>query len=176
MTFKILTRTEMSNNYSGFSINEYIPDIDTDDEKIIDGFLTPDNFKHEDFHSAIRFSENTKDFLGHALNLDKVSHKDFKVLTKSELLEFFDKLWPKENILPLDKLDIHLVDKFCSIIKQTPTDKFYLIAREFFDLTIGENANMVDERLLFDITIYNPYCLIIWFDKKTLNVCEYLAD
>src|SRR5688500_6046026 len=109
MTFKILTRTEMSNNYSGISINEYIPDIDADNEEIIDGFLTPDNFKHEDFHSAIRFSKNIEGFLGHALNLDKVSHKDFKVLTKSELLEFLDKLWPKVSILHLDKLDIHLL-------------------------------------------------------------------
>ncbi len=177
-TFKIITRTETSSDYMGYSINEYRPTPIGEHENIISAFLTPENFKHDDFHLIKRLDKNKKQgYLDHALNVKQINISDFKKFNKTQTIEFLDKEIEKksnrENVINsrylLDKLILHL--------SNSQTDTFYLISKHFFDTTLDPLKYDDNHKLTYEGVIYEPYILIIWFDQNDiLNVCEYLAD
>lgn len=177
--FRIIFRTESSGEYSGFSINEYIPNPCDDVEQVISDFLTPTNFKHEDFHIIKRLEKYKDDgFLGHALNLEKVKLDDFRKLGKLKTITLLDNEIPKKSEADTISSDRYVLEKIISIIQSTDADEFYFISRDFFDTNLKPfDYDDGKHKLLYDAIIYNPYILIIWFTKdKILHVCEYSSD
>ncbi|PBQ33463.1 hypothetical protein CNR22_17325 [Sphingobacteriaceae bacterium] len=182
-SFKLLSRSETTSTYSIFSINDYqINPIaiasEADGEKIMNDFLTPENFKHEDFHKIIRLNEDpTRNFLGHALNLEQISLSDFRKFSKNEAVHFFDRQIPKNSLVPLEQEERYLLDKFIDILTLSTSPAFYVISRDFFDTELPVDTYFENYKLLYDGIIYNPYFLVLWLsDKNILHVCEYLSD
>lgn len=176
--FKLLTRSETTSTYSIFSINEYKIDAGVEQENIINDFLTPENFKHEDFHKIIRLNEDpARNFLGHALNLEQITLSDFKHFSKVEAIRFFDKQFAKNSLAANEAEDRYLLDKFIEVLNSSECNSFYVISRNFFDVELPVDEYFGNYKLLYDGIIYDPYFLTIWFSNETtLNVCEFLSD
>ena len=203
-TFKILFRTESNGDYSGFSTNEYSAIPCDNEEQVLKDFLTPENFKHEDFHVIKRLDKYKSDgFPGHALNLRTVTLEDFRKVGKKKIVTLLDSIvkpktddatpepgLPTEIRTILDKKpdvtyerintqksDRYVLDKLISVIQAAPTDTFYIASKHFFDLSQRPEQYDENNKLTWDAICYEPYIVIIWFDSKgVLKVCEYLAD
>lgn len=175
--FRILTRSETNSIYSTFSINEYEVDTGPDKEQIIKDFLKPENFKHEDFHKIIRHNEDaSRNFLGHALNLEQITLSDFKKFNKNEALDFFDKDF-KSTASTITREDKRLQVKFISTLTSVDSNLFYVISRNFFDTTLSYEVYFEDHKLLYDGIVYDAYFLVLWFtEENILNACEYISD
>jgi hypothetical protein len=178
INYTVLTRSEISTHYSRISHNEYICEGQGSDEELLDAFLNPEHFKHEDFHAAARHSKDAKaNFLGHALNLEQIHLSDFKKMDKQQLLQFFNKPITESINPQTDREEQRLSEKFISLLKAAETEEFYLISKDFFDLNLDAERYFENYKLLYDALIYEPYYLLLWFDTlKLLHVCEYLSD
>ena len=196
--FKIIFRTQNWGDYSGFSVNQYLVDTFINEEKTIADFLTPENFKQEDFH-LIKRLDKCKDsrFLGHTFNLNKITVDDFRKLGKQKTITLLDasvsktsntnlddadlsfmKKFPSANFEKIDTTssDQYVLQKLISFIQTCETETFYFISKHFFDTKLDPMEYDENNKLTYDAVIYEPYILIIWFDKNILNVCEFSAD
>ena len=174
---KIVSQKEVNVNTLSFSINEYqIPKIENEDT-LINIFLNPLNFKHQDFHQIIReYKETEPAFLGHPFNLEKINVKDFKIFNKEQMLKFF-----KENVSPYPNNHEEIqsiTNKFSEIVNGYDIENFYVISVDFFDKETNEIGECKCEKLFYDAIIYDVYFLIIWVDFKNMKliVCQSLSD
>ena len=197
--FKIIFRTQNWGDYSGFSVNEYLVDAFVNEEQAITDFLTPENFKNEDFHLIKRLDKYKDDgFLGHALNLNKITLDDFRKISKQKVITLLDASVSKkpntnsddvrpnfiEQFLSVNSVkvdttvsDRYVVEKLMSFIQVSSSETFYFISKHFFETNLDPMQYDENNKLTYNAVIYEPYILIIWFDKKNiLNVCEFSAD
>lgn len=196
--FKLIFQTQNWGDYSGFSVNEYLAEPFINDEQTIADFLTPENFRNEDFHLIKRLDKYKDDgFLGHAFNLNKITFDDFRKLSKQKTITLlnasvsntsstnlddaelsFMKQFPSVNFEKVDtsNSDKYVLKKLISFIQFCEAETFYFISKHFFDTKLDPMKYDENNKLTYDAIIYEPYVLIIWFDKNILNVCEFSAD
>ena len=195
----MIFRTQNWGDYSGFSVNEYLVDAFVNEEQAITDFLTPENFKNEDFHLIKRLDKYKDDgFLGHALNLNKITLDDFRKISKQKVITLLDASVSKkpntnsddvrpnfiEQFLSVNSVkvdttvsDRYVVEKLMSFIQVSSSETFYFISKHFFETNLDPMQYDENNKLTYNAVIYEPYILIIWFDKKNiLNVCEFSAD
>lgn len=172
--FELILKTEVTGEHSGYSINEYKYSHSDSKEDIINSFLTAENFKQEDFSSLVKLVPN-KEYLGHALNLENIKISDFKKYEKQKLIIFLDEIINKSSINEVILTERYLLGKLIQSINFSNGTEFYVVSRDFFDLTY-KHGEMLDKRIEFAMTVYNPYILILWTSGNILNVCQYASD
>ncbi len=173
--FNLISKTEVTGKYLTYSHNEYtIQDAKKDTKEVITDFLSFDNFKQDDFSAVVKLLPSNE-YLGHALNLDKININDFKLVDCSSLINYLDKLITKESNIESIKEARYINDKLIQFIKSIKTENFYFIGRDFFNLE-SKNGLMIDSRIEFAMSVYNPYLLIIWINDWVLNVCQMASD
>ena len=138
----------------------------------LEDFLHSKYFKEDCLPLIVkRDVEHKHNFLKRVFNEDKLSIKDFKIMSKVKLLQFFDE-YSKEESWRDDRNDfVRLNKKFDDFLMKETCDTYFLLSKEWFP----KNSIILDQ---FSVDIYIYYFLIIWIDEKEklLTVCEWKYD
>ncbi len=142
------------------------------DNLVIDKFLKSNFFSFDCLPEKVKQNKKNPEInLRQLFDNQKISVEDFQEINENEIGNFFIN-YSNENDWGEDKKEFKiLAEKLKAILKDYPSDKFYLISKDWFDKDSDKMRNP-------ESWIYLYYFLVIWFDKekKSIIVCELSYD
>ncbi|MBI9056120.1 MAG: hypothetical protein JEY96_20025 [Bacteroidales bacterium] len=165
---------QISEKFQGIYLTEFslIDKLEQDEHLIINKFLKSNSFSYDCLPEIVKQSNVKSDYyLRQLFDTDKISFEDFRKLNKKEISNFFIN-YSNESDWGDDRKEFKtLLEKFISLLHEYPSDKFYLISQDWFDIDSKKMRNPEN-------WIYTYYFLVIWFDreKKTMIVCDWNYD
>ena len=171
---ELLKQVQITEEFQGILMTVFslTDNFERADNLIIDKFLKSNSFAIDCLPEKVRQNnKNPEIYLRQLFDNQKISIEDFRELNEKEICNFFisysnESDWGKDR-----KAFKILVEKFKTIICDYPSDKFYLISKDWFDKDNDKMKNPENWMYLY-------YFLVIWFDKekRTLIVCEWNYD
>lgn len=171
---QLIKQTQIAEGFQGFNLTEFaiLHEISYDDSEIIDNFIKTENFSLDCLPEIVKNDRENPDFyLRQLFDNNKLSINDFKMLSKIELINYFES-FAKHDDWGDDKIDFEtLLGIFKSEIENSKSDKYFLIDKDWFD---KESDKIRDP----ESWIYINYFLAIWIDRieNKLTVCEWNYD
>jgi len=168
---KLLKQVQIAEEFQGIlmTIFSLTDNFERADNLIIDEFLKSNSFAVDCLGEKAK--KNPEIYLRQLFDNQKISVEDFRELNENEIANFFID-YSNESDWGEDRKEFkNLVEKFKTIIGNYPSDKFYLISKDWFEKDNEKIRNPEN-------WIYLYYFLVIWFDneKKSLIVCEWTYD
>src|SRR5687768_1612046 len=131
MTFELLNHKEFFEKFQGINLNEFQFENDENllDEKIIEKFIHSHSFKEDCLTDRVRNDPEPNDkYLRQAFEIDNVSFRDFKTLTKEKLINYLNEYFNLDDWGDLDRNDFEIIkNQFFEFIKDENINSFYLI-------------------------------------------------